>query len=56
MRSDIKKFLQSLSDEKKAPPPNFVAILTSVAEMAKRLNKNIFKVRLQPIRSALLAD
>jgi hypothetical protein len=52
----MKKFHQSLSDENTAPPPNFVAILTSVAEMAKRLNKNISKVRRQPIRSALLAD
>lgn len=34
---------------------NFVAILGIVAEMARRINENLEKVQLQPLREALAA-
>jgi hypothetical protein len=51
----MKTFPENPDEQNPAPRPNFVAILTIVTEMAKRLNENISKVRLQPMRSAFLA-
>jgi hypothetical protein len=50
----MKTFQESRSEENPGQRPNFVAILTIVTEMAKRVNENISKIRLQPMPSALL--
>lgn len=50
----MKKITRSPGQENLTQPPNFVAILAIVTEIARRLKENISKVKLTPLDSTLI--
>ena len=51
----MKKITRNRRDENLMQSANFVAILALVTEMARQLNANLAKVRLEPLNEVLVA-
>jgi predicted translin family RNA/ssDNA-binding protein len=52
--SGMKKAERETTEEMIMNPPNYVAILALLGEMARRVNENISKVDLKPLQDSLI--